>query len=120
MVTTGVAPWGPRAPGHVRAPLAHPPFPSLCRGPGLHRRRSPPRHRAERAARGGRRRSEGGGESGAVGLRRIAIPLYEIQVRPASLGGMENEIVDTTAESIEVEEELLVEEISIDGMCGVY
>ena len=69
---------------------------------------------------GGRRRSEGGGESGAVGLRRIAIPLYEIQVRPASLGGMENEIVDTTAESIEVEEELLVEEISIDGMCGVY
>ncbi len=33
---------------------------------------------------------------------------------------MENEIVDTTAESIEVEEELLVEEISIDGMCGVY
>ncbi|MSV80121.1 MAG: mycofactocin precursor [Actinobacteria bacterium] len=33
---------------------------------------------------------------------------------------MENEIVDTTAESIEIEEELLVEEISIDGMCGVY
>ncbi len=57
---------------------------------------------------------------GELGWICIAIPLYKIQVRPASLGGMENEIVDTTAESIEVEEELLVEEISIDGMCGVY
>ena len=50
----------------------------------------------------------------------IALAPYKIQVRPASLPEMENEIVDTTAESIEVEEELLVEEISIDGMCGVY
>ncbi len=36
---------------------------------------------------------------------------------------MEHDVVtDPTAdqESIEVEEELLVEEISIDGMCGVY
>ncbi|MEI7548386.1 MAG: mycofactocin precursor MftA [Actinomycetota bacterium] len=33
---------------------------------------------------------------------------------------MENEVVDTAAETIAVEEELLVEEISIDGMCGVY
>ncbi|CAB4985597.1 unannotated protein [freshwater metagenome] len=65
-----------------------------------------------RDARGNRR-----GELGWIG---IALALYTIQVRPASLGGMENEIVDTTAESIEIEEELLVEEISIDGMCGVY
>ncbi len=35
---------------------------------------------------------------------------------------MENEAVGTAnaVEVIEVEEELLVEEISIDGMCGVY
>jgi mycofactocin precursor len=37
---------------------------------------------------------------------------------------MENEPVTDTAvelrESADVEEELLVEEISIDGMCGVY
>ena len=39
---------------------------------------------------------------------------------PASVGCMENEVVDTAAETIAVEEELLVEEISIDGMCGVY
>jgi len=32
---------------------------------------------------------------------------------------MESEVVDTN-EAIEIEEELLVEEISIDGMCGVY
>ncbi|MDO8389426.1 MAG: mycofactocin precursor MftA [Actinomycetota bacterium] len=32
---------------------------------------------------------------------------------------MERDIVDTN-EAIEIEEELLVEEISIDGMCGVY
>lgn len=32
-----------------------------------------------------------------------------------------DEVVDTAAESGElVEDELLVEEISIDGMCGVY
>jgi mycofactocin precursor len=28
--------------------------------------------------------------------------------------------LDATAETDEVEDELLVEEISIDGMCGVY
>ena len=37
---------------------------------------------------------------------------------------MENEVVDNTDQAteaaIEVIEELLVEEISIDGMCGVY
>jgi len=42
---------------------------------------------------------------------------------------MENEVVDSTAEvaeapaeilPFEITEELLVEEISIDGMCGVY
>lgn len=37
---------------------------------------------------------------------------------------MENEVVDTGAEATEapaeIVEELLVEEISIDGMCGVY
>jgi mycofactocin precursor len=37
---------------------------------------------------------------------------------------MENEVVDTTDQAteppIELIEELLVEEISIDGMCGVY
>ncbi|MDO8361565.1 MAG: mycofactocin precursor MftA [Actinomycetota bacterium] len=37
---------------------------------------------------------------------------------------MENEVVDTATDSIEgpieLTEELLVEEISIDGMCGVY
>ena len=39
----------------------------------------------------------------------------------ASLGRMENETIDD-AELTEpaIEEELLVEEISIDGMCGVY
>ena len=68
----------------------------------------------------GRTRDVRGKWRGEPGWICIAIPLYKIQVRPASLGGMENEIVDTTAESIEVEEELLVEEISIDGMCGVY
>jgi mycofactocin precursor len=40
--------------------------------------------------------------------------------------GMENTALTDTAEAVEiqaetlVEEELLVEEISIDGMCGVY
>jgi mycofactocin precursor len=34
---------------------------------------------------------------------------------------MENEdIVETTADDPAIEEELLIEEISIDGMCGVY
>ncbi|MEX0846839.1 MAG: mycofactocin precursor MftA [Ilumatobacteraceae bacterium] len=38
---------------------------------------------------------------------------------------MENQTVDTldthdTDDAIEVTDELLVEEISIDGMCGVY
>ncbi len=37
---------------------------------------------------------------------------------------MENEVVDNTDQApeapIELIEELLVEEISIDGMCGVY
>ncbi|MDO9173958.1 MAG: mycofactocin precursor MftA [Actinomycetota bacterium] len=37
---------------------------------------------------------------------------------------MENEVVETTAAApeapVEITEELLVEEISIDGMCGVY
>jgi mycofactocin precursor len=36
---------------------------------------------------------------------------------------MEHDANDTTteaAETVVVEEELLVEEISIDGMCGVY
>jgi mycofactocin precursor len=36
---------------------------------------------------------------------------------------MEHDANDTTAEAADtvvVEEELLVEEISIDGMCGVY
>ena len=34
---------------------------------------------------------------------------------------MENEtIVEETADDVVVEEELLIEEISIDGMCGVY
>jgi len=44
--------------------------------------------------------------------------------RAASLGRMENDKLDE-AELVEadepaIEEELLVEEISIDGMCGVY
>lgn len=33
---------------------------------------------------------------------------------------MENEVVETATTDLEIEEELLVEEISIDGMCGVY
>jgi mycofactocin precursor len=34
---------------------------------------------------------------------------------------MEHEVADTTVPAeIAIEEELLVEEISIDGMCGVY
>ena len=37
-----------------------------------------------------------------------------------TLAGMENEdIVEDVADD-EIEEELLIEEISIDGMCGVY
>ena len=28
--------------------------------------------------------------------------------------------IDTIDETVEIEEEMLVEEISIDGMCGVY
>lgn len=31
-----------------------------------------------------------------------------------------SESVEPAGDTIEVEEELLVEEISIDGMCGVY
>lgn len=40
----------------------------------------------------------------------------------ATLARMENQTVDTQAtdDVIEVQDELLVEEISIDGMCGVY
>ena len=45
--------------------------------------------------------------------------LSRIRSGAASLGCMESEVVDTN-EAIEIEEELLVEEISIDGMCGVY
>ena len=34
---------------------------------------------------------------------------------------MENEdIVEPSADEADIEEELLIEEISIDGMCGVY
>jgi mycofactocin precursor len=44
----------------------------------------------------------------------------EISGRPASLARMENEVVEPAAVDLEIEEELLVEEISIDGMCGVY
>ena len=34
---------------------------------------------------------------------------------------MENEdIVETSSDDPDIEEELLIEEISIDGMCGVY
>ncbi len=34
---------------------------------------------------------------------------------------MENEdIVDASTDDGDIEEELLIEEISIDGMCGVY
>jgi mycofactocin precursor len=34
---------------------------------------------------------------------------------------MENEtLTEAPADEVEVEEELLIEEISIDGMCGVY
>ncbi|MEO7370685.1 MAG: mycofactocin precursor MftA [Ilumatobacteraceae bacterium] len=34
---------------------------------------------------------------------------------------MENEdIIEVGADEAEIEEELLIEEISIDGMCGVY
>jgi len=32
----------------------------------------------------------------------------------------DNAVIDVRDETAEVEEELLVEEISIDGMCGVY
>jgi len=44
--------------------------------------------------------------------------------RPDSLAVMENEVVVTATDpaeiTAEITEELLVEEISIDGMCGVY
>jgi mycofactocin precursor len=32
----------------------------------------------------------------------------------------DNAVIDARDEAVEVEEEMLVEEISIDGMCGVY
>jgi mycofactocin precursor len=32
----------------------------------------------------------------------------------------DNAVIDIRDEAAEVEEEMLVEEISIDGMCGVY
>ena len=39
----------------------------------------------------------------------------------ANLASMEHEVADTTVPAeVVIEEELLVEEISIDGMCGVY
>jgi mycofactocin precursor len=38
-----------------------------------------------------------------------------------TLRSMENEdIVETSSADADIEEELLIEEISIDGMCGVY
>ena len=38
-----------------------------------------------------------------------------------SLGPMEQDaVIESAEQDIVVEEELLVEEISIDGMCGVY
>jgi mycofactocin precursor len=40
---------------------------------------------------------------------------------PTTLGPMENEdIVEVATDDADIEEELLIEEISIDGMCGVY
>ncbi|HEX2784610.1 MAG TPA: mycofactocin precursor MftA [Ilumatobacteraceae bacterium] len=33
---------------------------------------------------------------------------------------MENEDIVETSSDADIEEELLIEEISIDGMCGVY
>ena len=66
----------------------------------------------------------------AVGLRIPADPLQAAYRRPpaATLAEMENDTVTTEAPAttatveapIVVEDELLVEEISIDGMCGVY
>jgi len=42
-------------------------------------------------------------------------------VSGGNLGGMEQDsIIEPAEQDIVVEEELLVEEISIDGMCGVY
>ena len=32
----------------------------------------------------------------------------------------ENTLIEARDDTVEVEEEMLVEEISIDGMCGVY
>ncbi|MDQ1425197.1 MAG: hypothetical protein QOD72_2695 [Acidimicrobiaceae bacterium] len=32
----------------------------------------------------------------------------------------ENTLIEASDETVEVDEEMLVEEISIDGMCGVY
>jgi mycofactocin precursor len=38
-----------------------------------------------------------------------------------TLESMENEdFVETSSDNTDIEEELLIEEISIDGMCGVY
>ena len=40
---------------------------------------------------------------------------------PSTLQSMENEeVAEASAEDTGVEDELLIEEISIDGMCGVY
>ena len=46
--------------------------------------------------------------------------LSKLESDPATIARMENEAVETVAVDPEIEEELLVEEISIDGMCGVY
>ncbi len=43
-----------------------------------------------------------------------------LETTPAEPGLAEEETVDRAGEEALVAEELLVEEVSIDGMCGVY
>jgi mycofactocin precursor len=61
--------------------------------------------------------------TGSAALRRspILTSLPELPVLLLRSRCMENEdIIEPPADETGIEEELLIEEISIDGMCGVY
>ncbi len=52
---------------------------------------------------------------------KVAIHGVDNATPATTIRSMENEdIVETSAGDADIEEELLIEEISIDGMCGVY
>lgn len=63
-----------------------------------------------------------------VNVHGVGNPSGRVPTRPrrtrtpaTTIGSMENEeIVEPPTDDAGIEEELLIEEISIDGMCGVY